>query len=94
MKVEGVKDNIESASSCLDALATAREVMQAAWKSKLEIASRDAADSRAVQQVAAFEAKTMVLLRVDSKLIEYDGVLESLKAPGAPHQNAEATCES
>lgn len=81
-KVEGLRNKIDMTANCLNELATAREVLQTKWKANLQIAVRDAADSRVAQQVTALESKVMeALQRVDSKLVEHDGVLASLKPP-------------
>lgn len=82
VKVEGLRDKIEMAANCLADLATAREVLQTEWRANLQAAVRDAADNRVAQHVMDLETKVMeAMKRVDSKLVEHDGVLASLKPP-------------
>lgn len=82
VKVEGLKESIENAAKCLETFATARELLQGGWRAKMEIAGRDAADSRAAHQVVVFESRVIeVLQRIDSKLAQQDGVLQALNAP-------------
>lgn len=57
----------------------------------MEIAGRDAADSRAAQQVVALDSRVMeALQRVDSKLAQQDGVLQALNAPNPPNKNVDS----
>lgn len=80
VKVEGLKDSVEKAMKCLNIYKTAREVLQAEWKSRIQIAVRDVADSQTTQQVKALESKvTKGLHRIDAKLSEKGGVLASLR---------------
>lgn len=51
----------------------------------MEMAGRDAADSRTAQQVVALESIVMeVLQRVDTKLAQQDEVLQALNVPKPP----------
>lgn len=80
VKVERLKDSVEKTIQCLNTFKTAREVLQAEWRSRVQIAIRDVANSQTLQQVKALESKvTEELHRIDAKLIEQGGILASLR---------------